>query len=212
MSNGEICSHLFPTGGVSILNLNTCQKATNELAIRSAISSMQVSGKLVILTILAVAIPGAGASWWFRYSATHHAAKFWGPEAARLIRDAKQVELLKLAPSMSTEAGQNEVKLHGEVYLIELRRDASAAPGLTHLRNALLLDRSYEFNAVFEPPRSHRWRWALTFPFREAQKSATLLFDDRCFIICLEGNGVASCRPIAEGLSEVFAEIAARSQ
>ena len=170
---------------------------------------MQVSGKLVILTLLAVAIPAAGASWWFRYTSTHQAAEFWGPEAARLIRDAPQVELLKLAPNMSTEAGQNEVKLHGEIYSIALRRDASAAPGLTHLRNALLLDRSYEFNVVFEPPTPHRWRWALTF--REAQKSATLLFDDRCFIICLEGNGVTSCRPIAKGLSEVFAEIAARS-
>jgi hypothetical protein len=171
---------------------------------------MQISGKLVILTILAVAVPGAGASWWFRYNATHRAAQFWGPEAVRLIRDAPQIELLKLAPSMSTEARQNEVKLHRENYSISLRRDASAAPGLTHLRNALLLDRSYEFNVVFEPATSHRWRWALAF--REAQKSATLLFDDRCFTICLEGNGVTSCRPIAEGLREVFAEIASRSQ
>ena len=170
---------------------------------------MQVSGKLVILTILAVAIPGAGASWWFRYSATHHAAKFWGPAAVRLIRDAPQVELLELAPSTSAEAGQNEVKLHGEIYSSALRRDASAAPGLTHLRNALLSDRSYDgFNVAIEAG-PQRWRWALTF--QQGQKYATLLFVDGCDIVCLEGNGAAACRPIAKGLSEVFAEIAARS-
>jgi hypothetical protein len=172
---------------------------------------MQVSGKLVILTILAVAIPGAAASWWFRYTATHQAAEFWSPKAVRLIRDSKQVELLKLIPSKSTEAGPNEVKLLGEVYSIVLRRNASAGPGLTHLRNALLSDRNYEgFNVVFEP-WPHKWRWALIF--REEQESDTVLFAEDCRLTCLESNGkTASCGPIAEGLREVFAEIAARSQ
>ena len=45
-----------------------------------------VSGKLIILGILAVALLAAGISWVFRYNATHHAAGFWGSKAARLIR------------------------------------------------------------------------------------------------------------------------------
>ena len=49
---------------------------------------MQLSGKLVIIGIVGVALAGAGAGWWFRYNATHRAAEFWGPQAVRLIRDA----------------------------------------------------------------------------------------------------------------------------
>jgi hypothetical protein len=54
---------------------------------------MYYSGKLVIIGILAVAVASAAASWWFRYAATHRAAQYWGPETARLIRDAPTVEL-----------------------------------------------------------------------------------------------------------------------
>jgi hypothetical protein len=51
---------------------------------------MRNSGKLLIFGILTVAVLLAGASWWFRYIATHRAARFWGPEAVRLIRDARR--------------------------------------------------------------------------------------------------------------------------
>ena len=46
-------------------------------------SASGISGKLLIIGILTVAFLAAGTSWWFRYSATHRAATFWGPAAAR---------------------------------------------------------------------------------------------------------------------------------
>ena len=39
-----------------------------------------VSGKLVIIGIRGGRPAGGGASWWFRYNATHRAAEFWGPK------------------------------------------------------------------------------------------------------------------------------------
>ena len=41
------------------------------------------SGKLLIIGILTVAFVAAGTSWWFRYSATHRVAAFWGPARCR---------------------------------------------------------------------------------------------------------------------------------
>ena len=55
------------------------------------VDSCRISGKLLILGILTLAALLAGAGWWFRYKATHQAARFWGPQAVRLIRDAPRV-------------------------------------------------------------------------------------------------------------------------
>src|SRR5688572_29599931 len=86
-------------------------------------SAMKISGKLVIVAILAFALAAAGASWWFRYNATHRAAKFWGPDDARRIRDAPFVELYYI---------------NDDPDALSTIREISKAPGLTHLRHALL--------------------------------------------------------------------------
>ena len=168
----------------------------------------QISGKLIIIGVLTVSITAAAASWWFRYNATHRAAEFWGPKAARLIRDAPQVELIKLAPSTEGDAPEKTIELHGEKYKIATRVDASAAHGMTHLRNALIEDRSFgAFGAAYEAPPPHYWRWALEF--RDGDESATVLFPEDCGRATLQhGNGgIASCEPIAKGLREMFAEL-----
>src|SRR4051794_4880249 len=80
-----------------------------------------ISGKLLIIGILVLALVAAAASWWFRHNATHRAAKFWGPEAAILIRDAPNVELLVLQPADGNKQLNNllqSVILGGQSYLI----------------------------------------------------------------------------------------------
>ena len=87
---------------------------------------MRNSGKLLILGIVAAAVLLAGASWWFRYNATHRMAEFWGPDVARRIRDAKRVYISRM--NRDAEGAM----------LTDYTRDVSSAPGLTHLRAALL--------------------------------------------------------------------------
>jgi hypothetical protein len=154
------------------------------------------SGKLLILAIVAAAALLAGASWWFRYSATHRAAEFWGPRAAVLIRDAPTVTLLDL------EANESKV-------------DISKAPGMVHLRYALMEDRSYEWP---DPQASIRLqmsspRWLLTFSDPAAREDVSIQISNDCRLAELASDGsrasVISCSPIAAGLSEVFAEYAA---
>src|SRR5436305_3881811 len=134
-----------------------------------------VSGKLVIIVVGFVAVGGALFSWWFRYNATHHAAALWGSRDSALIRDAEMVNFLQLrrlngsqglktgsAPSF----GEDVLHLDGIPFAILGRKDVSHAPGLTHLRNALLEDKSFVWPARTAHPEED-WAWALDSHFEK---------------------------------------------
>jgi hypothetical protein len=182
----------------------------------------QLSGKLVIVGILGVALAAAGTSWWFRYSATRRAAEFWGPRASMLIRNATLVELIELAPS--AELGDTSgafvytVVLGDESYFFRRRFDVSNARGLVHLRHALLEDRSFNWPSRDDIPDAD-WRWGLRFtasgsgPFVLEQ---SIWFSSNCRYLMPDGRTdetgrIISCQPIAAGLCEMFAEMSTPS-
>jgi len=104
------------------------------------------------------------------------------------------------------------------------RRDISSLPGLTHLRHALLEDRSYIW-----PPRpatrDDPWKWILIFRDERSGALRVLLFSPDWESVTLYGirerkSGaliftryevlspmVLSCKPIAEGLATMFADL-----
>ncbi len=144
-----------------------------------------VSGKWVIVGILAVALAAAGGSWLFRYTATHRTAEFWGPQAVQLIRDAR---IVRLVPN---------------------ERDVSSAKGLTHLRNALLEDRSFVWPATALQD-GIEWKSGLAFRDVAAGTSAVLMFSsDFQHVRNDNTDQMLCCESIAEGLREMFAEFAA---
>lgn len=195
-----------------------------------------VSGKWVILAILAVALAAAGGSWWFRYTATHRAVEFWGPQAARLIRDAPRVDFFSIrneeAGSLPATA-RIPLKSGRTLYGYD-QRIISKAHGLAHLRNALLEDRSFEWPAEL-PSSTPPLRWALIFSRAQHEQTSVsesswtqqtidalleskefegvwILFTEDCAqATAVEStNGkVISCRLIAAGLREMFAEFTA---
>lgn len=147
------------------------------------------SGKLFIVGVFVVALATAGASWWFRYSATHRALQFWGPTAARLIRDAPRVTL------RSEDANT-------------LPRDISTAHGLTHLRTALLEDRSYDWSAA-GPPNTN-WSNSLVFEETEGAEPRVVILLSPDFNWAANGSAAdpaghaISTSPIAKGLETFF--------
>jgi len=155
------------------------------------------SGKRLILVVVVIALAAAAASWWYRYSATHRAAQFWGPQAATLIRDAPHVTL-------RSDASSDEP------------RDISEARGLTHLRNALLEDDSYDWSAA--GPSDTNWDSSLVFETSAgAEPRAVILFspDFQWAANGSSGNPAqhaVSVGPIAEGLKKFFADQSAESQ
>jgi hypothetical protein len=183
---------------------------------------MRNSGKLLILAMFLVAFVAAGASWWFRYSATHRAAQFWGPEAARLIRDAPQVELLTLRaanrqvlrvdgqPPIAAAEPTDKVRLGSVAWPVDTRRDISAAPGLTHLRSALLEDRSFTWGPFLS---DHDEQWTTAILFRESARSEplTILFlpsFQRAHVYRpgSDRSQLVGTQPIAAGLAETITD------
>jgi hypothetical protein len=170
------------------------------------------SGKLVIIGIVVVALVAAVASWWFRYNATHQAAEFWGPTAAQLIRDASHVLLCrKWEGTEPTTASDDELLLpNSSTRVITRCHDVTAAPGILHLRNALLEDRSFEWPAKNQT-LSDQWRWCLVFKNDAADDVVYVWFSPD---LNLAANSLASsdalrvisCEPISAGLKEFFAE------
>jgi len=154
------------------------------------------SGKRLILGVIVIGLAAAAASWWFRYSATHRAAQFWGPQAATLIRDSPHVTLRS-----GTSADE--------------QRDISAARGLTHLRVTLLEDDSYDWSAAGPPDTN--WDSSLVFETSEgAEPRAVILFSPD-FLWAANGSSgnpaqhAVSIGPIAEGLKKFFSEQPAES-
>ena len=147
----------------------------------------------------------AGTSWWFRYSATHRAAEFWGPQEARLIRDAPVVEFWVHEPPGDLET--TVAALTGTVVDPEKVRDITAARGLVHLRNALLDNRSFNWPPI--PPKADvRWGWVLSFRNGSANERTLLVLSADCKqIASIDRPGlVLSSEPIAAGLSEMITE------
>ena len=180
----------------------------------------------MIVAVVATGLVAAAASWWFRYSATHRAAQFWGPAAARLIRDAPNVRLIQFDPSPGGQVELGGVSVFdlpdgvpgARSWQIAVDRDISATPGLTHLRHALLEDQNFTWPASDEPP-AVEWTTQLQFHAgAEADaESVTILFSlDYHWLVAAAGEGAmgpaVSCRPIATGLREMFEPLAAGAE
>ena len=158
------------------------------------------SGKRLILAVIAFGLLAAAASWWYRYSSTHRAVQFLGPQVAALIRDAPHVTLRSDAPSIDA-AGTDEA---------DVPRDISNAKGLTHLRNALLEDASYDWTAAV--PADTNWTHSLVFDGADgAEPRAVVMFSPDYSWMANGSTGdpakhVVSTKPISQGLQEFFAD------
>ena len=167
-------------------------------------SASAISGKLVIVGIVTVAVCAAAISWYFRYNATHRAAEFWGPETVRLIRDASIVEVFNASTPITIP--RDDAAGTGGFIDTSETRDVSTAHGLVHLRNALLEDHNFAWPASPSSPNV-QWKRGLIFRDKGPGNVAILLFSPDLKLVSVVGSKeMLSCAPIAAGLGEMFAE------
>jgi hypothetical protein len=192
------------------------------------------SGKLVIIGIVTVGLVAAGTSWWFRFNATHRAAVFWGPEAGRLIRDAPKVELYRdplavarairdALPPNATPPVVNAARAGIEQKIASSGIDISDGKGLSHLRNALLEDRSFVWPGkdltLFNNLEADALHWWLVFQDPASGDIARIIFSKDCRQAVRTSNPkgpvdnsegtLISTEPISAGLREIFDEMTA---
>lgn len=181
-------------------------------------SASAISGKLVIVGIVTVAVCAAAISWYFRYNATHRVAKFWGPEAVALIRDAPQVTL-RVMPFEAVGDLANSPDAAEASSVTDF--DVSQAGGLTHLRNALLEDFNFVWPGLndWQPINAddfHDWKWILEFRDPKNGKYAAMQFTQDCTLAARvmsskergsdKLTAIPTNRAMAKGLREMFAE------
>jgi hypothetical protein len=158
------------------------------------------SGKRLILGVVAACLVAAIASWWFRYAATHRAAQFWGSQAVALIRDAPHVTLRSDVTSTDAAGGAEA----------DVPRDISSAKGLTHLRNALLEDASYDWTAG-DPDTD--WSSSLVFAAADGAEPRAVVMFSPDFKWVSNGTAadpskqiVSTTAEFADGLKKFFAD------
>ncbi len=164
-------------------------------------------GQWTIVGIFGLSLLAVAGSLAWRYHETRQVLDFWGAEAATLIAQAEQVEAQRLEPVPDATArpgGDTVIRIDGQMHRAIQTKDVSDAPGFTHARHALTLNRSFEWDR--DDPCEANWTYALRF--HQGERSAVVLIDPQCrFVRLLDGTKLASLSPtVANGLALVLDE------
>jgi len=164
------------------------------------------NGKWVIVGIVGLAILAAAFSWSYRRRAMRRSMAFWGTEAASLIAHGPRVQALRLNPSDATAASddQERIPFDSRRFAVIQRRDMSRARGLTHLRQSLLEDASFDFRSA---KRAIQPKWEYAIRFGRGSRTATVLVSLADKRLALVGHErTLSMAPIAAGVAIVLTE------
>ena len=139
----------------------------------------RLDGKLVIILMLLVGVGAAGFAWFYRLRLSSPSLAAWG-ESASVVRLAQKVDLLALSgpsPEADTEEEATSAA-SGQLGLpaVAARYDISAAPGLIHLRHALLHAKGIEWQPTdVVEERADNWQFALRF--QDPRRPVTVWLD-----------------------------------
>ncbi|HTN77827.1 MAG TPA: hypothetical protein VL096_21360 [Pirellulaceae bacterium] len=140
--------------------------------------------KVLIISIVVLAALLAGAGITFRYFYGRRALEFWGAEHAARIRNASDVQVLRLTPH--AEAGaETIINPQGAALFCEASKNIGEHPDLLHIRRVFVQDAYFEWDSTSHPERN--WTYALRF--RDGTGVSTLLLNDADGEVQLLENG-----------------------
>lgn len=147
----------------------------------SSVSQRSSSGRIVVGGIIAVGLCLAAFAFWFQWIQTRRCLAFFGSDVATSVNAAPRVELWRLAP------GSGPRRL-----VVTERRDISLAPGLVHLRHALVEDASFDWQPADAAPPPPPADWSLGIAFwrrgNQGDPTAVLAFDLRSGVMTVVGR------------------------
>lgn len=133
-------------------------------------------GKIAVLAILGLALAMAAFAWWWNRQQGRRSLEFWGKEGALAIRDAPQVELIKLIPFSADEPDNTAgFRTPGGGWKGTATKDLGSVQGLGNARHALLEDASFQWEQPLDIAGAD-WQYAVRF---RGEEETTVLFDFR---------------------------------
>lgn len=141
---------------------------------------MQISGRLVIVVMFALAIAMSGGAWLYQYSYSRHSAEFWGP-AGRLVVKSPELQLLELTaagPSAEGDEAGAEANLTNQVAgrAVVDHHDLRKKPGLIHLRHVFTQDSNFQWEQRAVEPVDGEREWAYAVRFVDGEAEQLVLF------------------------------------
>ena len=182
---------------------------------------MKNSGKIVIVTILVVALGAAAFAAWYQYRGQRNALEFWGATTAQLIADAPQITLIELGEAGPAESESDDVEPaaadesetagpksleYGELaWRVTSAKPGQDAPGIKNIRRALVQNTTFDWTS---PPADDEPEWQYALAFTDNRNWATVLFDFETGRVALTGGKKTALLDPAAGkdLREFFAE------
>jgi hypothetical protein len=175
---------------------------------------MQVSGRLIIIVIFALAFAMAGGAWLYQYNYSRRSAEFWGP-SSRLIGKSPELQFLKLEPAPEGDAA-GEVDLENMVAgrMVVDHHDLHNQQGLIHLRHIFIQDDNFLWDARSREPSASQRDWAYALRFVEGpSEQIVLLGNDFQLLGKLSPDGtqvdVLPCPRIAAPLKRYLTDVGA---
>jgi len=169
-----------------------------------------LSGKAILVILFALGLAMAGFGWFWRYNEQRRPLAYWGSEHAVRMNRAEQVLGILLEPGTTAEAAREDRALLDRLALdparwqVAAKKAAGQTPGLSYLRQALLMDQAYLWE---EPPLgSPVWRYALAFEDGTGRTTFLAALDPPC-LARVNAEPVRLTRTGGKLLEEVLLEI-----
>lgn len=131
-------------------------------------------GTLLVIGLVALGILAAAFAIWYQRMQTSRCLQFYGPAAARLLREAPRVELLTLAPA--DRPGR---------LIATSRRDVTAARGIVHLRRGLVEDFGFRWDDTAPAERLPAAAWDHAFVFSDPARPG----EETAIVVDLDPEG-----------------------
>ncbi|MBA4104207.1 MAG: hypothetical protein C0485_00485 [Pirellula sp.] len=162
---------------------------------------MQISGRLVIVVMFALAFAMSGGAWLYQYNYSRRSAEFWG-ESSRLIGKSPELQFLELAPlELPDDAEAADESKAGEEAAVEATdgskdeaKDEIVDPdnlvagravtgyddlrnekGLIHLRHIFIQDDNFQWDARSREAAGTERDWAYALRFVEGPSEQVVL-------------------------------------
>lgn len=163
------------------------------------------AGRIIIVGMIAFGCTIGGLSVWMHHEMSRRVLSWWSADAVQLIQTAPRVDAVRLAPlPANSDEAADHVTIGGQKYaVVKQIADLEGADGMSHLRDALLVDGNYDWTSP--PPAAPHWQFGLQLI--DGSRRLTVAFDFTAGVIgSSDSDRTSKIAKIATGWQEFFAE------